>query len=639
MLYLDAKDCKQLFSGREVYVFGAGVDGEKLYSKLADTVTIGAFIDNKRCGDGNYFCGKEIISLDQFRLRRTSQQPVLVAAYRFAVEMADQLVEEGFVPEKDFFIWDDMYIYHPDDVIKRFIEFRRNIWKDKMKEKTDKIILVPFDNRHDLNSVYYAYLSNYLAEKHNAAIYGYFRCGAPVENASKALLEVYKAFNMVDLIDTVLDESMQKESDEILKKTWSGLYTWEDWKRITIYDICLGTTVIRDILREIVPDYDLRSERMYHFLKNRIETIVFWYHYIREHKIKAVLLSDGVCWEGYIRDIAVTGGIPVYIVEENFQRAYFDFHYRTDAYLHYKEMWKQLSSREQQYGIQWAKEHIDKRLRGSMEELECYSANKSVFSMENRQERVLDDDNKIKILICPHIFEEDPYWCGEQIFDNSYMEWLCHLGELSERTSNYHWYLKVHPHARRRDRIIMDHYIKRYPQIKMLPKDISPIQLKQEGAGFALTVCGTLGHEYPALGIQVINAGINPHSAYDFTWNPTSKEEYDDLIMNLDKLEPKGNLEELYQFYSMHYLFYDREYIPYREIFYENPYLPMVREELEVYGKELGTWKYEEYMKEWSPQKHEKIVNQMEEIFRKMDEWRPDVFYRRKDSYICDDES
>lgn len=632
MKFLDCSECKQLFADKEIFVFGAGVDGEKLYSKLADTISIGAFIDNKRSGKGNFLCGKEIISLEQFRQRRTNQQPIIVAAYRFMTDICNQLIVEGFVPDKDFFIWDDMCIHHRDEITEQYIAFMSDVWREKKRKISDRIILIPFDSRHDQNSVPYAYCSNYLAEKYDASIYGYCRYGASVENASEVVLDIYKAFHVVGLVDSSLNEDMQRESDAVFKDIWNGLYTWKDWKNITVYGICFGTTVIRDFLRENVPDYDLRSQRIYAFIKKTIDTIVFWYHYINEHDIKTVLLADAVCWEGYIRDIAITKGIPVYAVEYIMEKAYLDFHSRTDACLHYKDMWKELTTEEQQYGIKWAKEHIDKHLNGSLEEVDATGVHTFSFAEKFREERVLDDDDKIKILICPHVFEEDSYWCGEQIFDNSYMEWLCHLGELSEKTPNYHWYLKMHPYVRRRDLMILENYVKRYPKIKMLPLHISPLQLKKEGANYALTVCGTIGHEYPAIGIQVINAGINPHSAFDFTWNPKTKEEYDDLIWHLDTLTPKNNLDELYQFYSMHYLFYDREYIPYGKIFFENKFLPMFKEELEVYGKELGTWKYEEYMKEWTLQKHERLLDEMEGIFQKMDDWKPDVFYRRLES-------
>lgn len=628
MIFLDCNECIKKFENKEVFVFGAGVDGEKLYSKLSKHVNIGAFIDNKRYGEGNYLCGKEIISLDEFRRRRTNEQPIVIAAYRFMVDIRKQLEEEGFIPEEDFFIWDDMYIHHADEITNRYIKFMSDIWGNKKKEKTDKIILVPFDSRHDQNSVQYAYCSNYLAEKYNASIYGYCRYGASVENASEVVFDIYKAFNVEGLIDSSLNEEMQMESDKIFEEVWGNLYTWADWKNITIYGICFGTTFIRDFLRENLPDYDLRSERIRAFIKKTIDTIVFWYHYIQESEIVTVLMADAVCWEGYIRDIAITKGVPVYAVEYIMEKAYIDFHGNTDACLYYKDMWNQLTEKEQRYGIEWAKEHIANHIKGNLDEVDPSGVKQFSFAEKYREERILDDDDKIKILICPHIFEEDSYWFGEQIFDNSYMEWLCHLGELSEKTPDYHWYLKMHPYARRRDLMILENYVKRYPKIKLLPMNISPMQLKNEGADFALTVCGTIGHEYPAIGIQVINAGKNPHSAFDFTWNPSTKEEYDELIMNLDKVKKKDNLEELYQFYSMHYLYYDKEYIPYRKIFYKNPLLPMCKEELEVFDKELGTWKYDEYMKEWSIQRHENLVNEMEQIFRKMDEWKPDVFYR-----------
>lgn len=629
MNYLNKKECETLFAGKEIFVFGAGVDGENLYHKLADSVTIAAFVDNRRYGAGNFLCGKEILSLEQMKRRRNKNQPIIIAAYRYGLDISNQLMGAGFNPESDFYIWDDMGIYHADDATKKYIDFMSDIWKGKKVEKVRKKILVPFDNRHDQNSVQYAYCGNYLAQKHQASLYGYCRYGTTIKNASPVVYEIYKAFNVVGLVDSEVREDLQEEADKIFKDVWKNLYTWEDWKNITVYGIRFGTTVIRDYLRENVPEYDLRASSVEGFIKRTIGTIVSWYHYFEENDVAVVLMADAVCWEGYIRDIAISRGIPVYAVEYIMQKAYVDFHGITDSFLHYKEMWNQLTEEEKQYGIEWAREHVKRRIQGSCEEVEGAGATRSSYAAVMEDKRVLDDDDKMKILICPHIFEEDCYWCGEQIFDDSYMEWLCHLGELSEQTPNYHWYLKVHPFARRRDLMIMENFVKRYPKIKLLPINVSPHQLKKEGAKFALTVCGTIGHEYPALGIEIINAGINPHSAFNFTWNPRTKEEYDELIFNLEKLSPKNNMDELYQFYCMHYLFYDREYIPYRTLFYENPLLPMCKEELEAVNKELGTWKYEAYMEEWTGKHHQYVWNEMENLFRKMDDWRPDIFYKR----------
>lgn len=52
--------------------------------------------------------------------------------------------------------------------------------------------------------------------------------------------------------------------------------------------------------------------------------------------------------------------------------------------------------------------------------------------------------------------------------------------------------------------------------------------------------------------------------------------------------------------------------------------------ELQANGKQLGTWKYEEYMKEWTLEKHCEILGQLGGVFEKLDAWKPDVLYRRE---------
>lgn len=626
-IYLDNNQCKQLFGEKEVFVFGAGVDAELFVKELSGDLKILAYIDNNRSGEGRYFYSKSIINLEQCLLKKDKNQPIIIASYRFALEIYKQLEKNYLLPGKDFFIWDDMYLFHYDINTKTYVNFLKNLWAKHKRDNSRNKILIPFDNRHDLMSVIYGYCANHFAEKFDASIYSYFRYGSNCLNASKIVMDIYRAFNVKSLVDTELNEEQEQEANNIFEEIWNNLSTWEDWKNITVYGICFGTTIIRDLLRVYIPSFNLKDNRMYLFLKKTIKTIVFWYHYIFENDIKVVLLADGVTWDGYIRDIAITKGIPTYALCYKMARMTLDY-YDTTFYKYFKDMWSQLTLEEQEYGIKWAKEHIKMRLQGGTKEV--FNNNKVNFSFAEckKDTRILDKNNKIKIIICPHIFEEDCFWCGEQIFDNNYFAWLCHLGELSEKTPNYDWYLKMHPFAQRRDMIIMDMLLKKYPKIKKLPSNISPWQLKEEGANFALTVYGTIGHEYPEIGIQVINAGMNPHYSFDFNWNPKTKEEYDNLIFHLEELGKKNNEEEIYQFYSLNYLFYNRNYIPYRSLFFENPLLAMDKLELQAHGKKLGTWKYKEYMKEWNIERHENVISQLEDIFKKLDEWKPDILYR-----------
>ena len=635
-IYLDFNKCIQLFSNQEVYVFGTGIDAEQLTRQLAEYVDIVAYVDNYRSGDGRIFYEKEILDVTQYLERRNKNQnknqPILIASYRFANEICEQLQQIGCEPGVDFFVWDDMYLYHFDENSKKYVEFMNTIWGKQKRNNTSKKVLLPFDNRHDLMSVIYAYCGNYFAEKHHASIYGYLRFGMKREDASNVIEEIYKSFQMKDLIDSSLSEEQRIEADQICASLWRELRTWEDWDRISIYGIHFGTTIVRHLLRVYIPSFDPRDERMYLFLQRSVDTVVFWYHYIMENDIQVVLLADGVSWDGYIRDIAITKGIPTYALCYTMKKMELDYYMRPE-YAYFDKMWDQLTEEEQKYGIEWAKEQIAKRISGGTDEVFLSEKNKFTFAKKKKEYRILEQNNKTKIIICPHIFEEDGYICGKQIFDNNYFSWLCHLGELSERTPNYDWYLKMHPSAVRRDFIIIDRLLDKYPKIKKIPADVSPVQLREEGAEYALTVQGTIGHEYPAIGLQVINAGENPHSCFDFTWNPKTKEEYDNLIFHLDELEPKMNLEELYKFYCLNYLYYNWDYVPYRKLFFKNSDLAMNRLELEAVGKSLGTWKYEAYRKEWTEKDHNRLLFELPKIFSKLDQWRPDILYKKR---ICD---
>jgi hypothetical protein len=629
--YVNKEDCIKNLKDKDIYIFGAGVDGELALKKLSDSLNVIAFIDNKRAGQ--YFCNKKVYTLNDYLKIKGDKTIILLTSYRFAKEISAQLEENNLRLGKEYLIWDDMRILQGDETCRKYIEFMKGLWEDK-KIESDSQVLVACENRHDYETIVDAYIANYLAEKYNASIRGYGCYGVTPKDVSEVIMEIYRSINMKDLIDPVLSDELKEESRKIFERVWEGLYTWADWKNITIYGICFGTTFITDYLREKIPCFDMRDETIKVFIRETIDTIVFWYHYFEDNDVKAVVLSDGVCWEGYIRDIAVSKGIPAYAVQYTMQKAYFNFHDRTPAYQNYKKMWETLSEEEKEYGLKWAEEHLKKRIGGSTQDIDEYNAMNFAFSNKTKEVNVLDNDDKIKIVILPHIFEENSYLCGEQIFDNSYFSWLCHLGELSDKYTQYHWYLKMHPAARRRDPIIINKLLEKYKNIKLIPSDISPLQLKREGVKYALTVQGSIGHEYPAIGIEVINAGMNPHSAFDFTWNPKTKEEYDDIIANLDKLPPKNNMEELLQFYAMHYLYYDREYIKWEKIFFDNPFIPMYRERLEAYGKEYGTWKYDEYMKEWTQEKHKKLLDLVPQIVKKMDEWNEYTFYRRTENLL-----
>lgn len=210
-------------------------------------------------------------------------------------------------------------------------------------------------------------------------------------------------------------------------------------------------------------------------------------------------------WEGFIRDIAISRNIEAYSLHyADCKKLCLDEVWIGGQHFHYRTFWESLTDREREYGIKWAKQNLTERLRGNAEHIHDSRKLNDPFVAE-RTERVLRQNQKLKVLLCPHSFEDDLYMYGPHIFDDSYYARMCHVGELSQKTPQYDWYLKPHPAGSWRDKIIIHEFLECYPNITMIPAMTSPQQLRDEGINFALTVQGTIGHEYPLLGIQVIS--------------------------------------------------------------------------------------------------------------------------------------
>lgn len=620
--FIDNRKLKNLIKKRKIYVFGTGIDAELLCNSVALDDSIEAFLDNRRAGEDAFYRGKKVI----LPINIKKEYPIVIAAGRFSLEIYSQMEQ---IENCKVYIWDELCIYHKNEDVQALIELAKKNAIPYKVEDAEGIIILPMDNACELTVVKQAYLANYLAMKYHAKLYSYLRCSADIKNVSPVMMELYSAINVEGLIDT--QDVNEQEVKLIFEDVWREINCWGDINNITLWGIKFGTTIVRDFLRSQIPEENIKNERFRSFLWKRIETIVFWKNYFDSKNVKAVIELDLAAWDGYIRDIAVSKNIKVYGVAGGaFKKGLLNYHDDMSSE-HFLEMWNTLNDFEKKVAKEWAENRIHDRINGKLDDVSIMVKSNNPFSVEERKDRVLKVNDKIKILICPHIFEEDCYCCGEQIFDNNYYEWLIHLGQLSEKCSQYDWYLKMHPAASKRDYIIINSFLNKYKNITLVEKRVSPIQLQKEGISYALTVMGTIGHEYPEIGIQVINAGNNPHVNFDFTWNPKTKEEYDYLICNLDKLEKKEDKNGLRIFYAMNYLIYDRNHLNFDELFFGDRCLGLSRIDFASMGKTLGTWIYKEYLNIWNEKYHKNIIRKMPEIVEEIDNWSPDVLYKTKE--------
>ena len=184
---------------------------------------------------------------------------------------------------------------------------------------------------------------------------------------------------------------------------------------------------------------------------------------------------------------------------------------------------------------------------------------KSAFTKYDKTKRVIKQNNKIKVLICTHCFYDNPHAYGGNLFPDFY-EWLKFIAKLSHKT-DYDWYIKPHPDYLPGTLENIKIVNKKFKNIKLIDPSTSFHRLAKEGINFALTVYGSVAHELPLLGIDVINADkYNPHCSFNFSYTPKNKTNYKKIILNLKKFKSKIRYkDEIYKFYYIYHYFLNKD--------------------------------------------------------------------------------
>ncbi len=135
------------------------------------------------------------------------------------------------------------------------------------------------------------------------------------------------------------------------------------------------------------------------------------------------------------------------------------------------------------------------------------------------------------------------------------------MAKFSKKT-NFEWYIKSHPDFKPETQKIINNFVTKYKNLKLLPSNTSHHQIIKEGISCVLTVHGTIAWEYAYFNIPVINASQNnPHIDFNFSYHPKNIIEYKKAILNFDKLNLNFSKKEIYKFYFMHNIYRNSDWI------------------------------------------------------------------------------
>jgi len=366
---------------------------------------------------------------------------------------------------------------------------------------------------------------------------------------------------------------ISKKYNSLVNKTYyrvlKNIKNKNDVFNIRLFGLDIGIDIYETyLLRFREPTLEFENKKFKILLKKTIEQLYFWKLFFKKYDVKALNISHRDYTDtNIVCKIAYQKKIKVYTFGGQLTRISRFLNSDRDLCRFYKKYFDNLSQKKKNEAIKLSKKRLSLRFKGKVGVDMNYST-KSAFHDNYSNQSILFNkvsSNNIKVLICTHCFYDNPHAYGGNLFLDFY-EWLLFLGKASEKT-NYDWYIKPHPDYLPGTIEIIKSIINKFPKIKLIPPETSFFYLKQIGINFALTVYGSVAHELPFLGIDVINADkFNPHCSFNFSYTPKNIKDYEKVILNLNNYKSLiKNKNDIYKFYYIYHYFIHK-----KNIFFKN---------------------------------------------------------------------
>lgn len=441
------------------------------------------------------------------------------------------------------------------------------------------------------NFIIRSYFLNILAKSKKSKIYTYSK---PSLNPKLLLKIVYRSFNVVKFIQTKLIN--RNTIDYEAKKIFNSLKDKKELLNLEYKGLDIGIDIYETYLRKYSkPTVILNDNDLYNCIKEGVKLVEFWLDFYSVNNITAVVISHDCYLNNNVpAKIAYKNNIPVYMIGSNEMHLCDEPFAIHEVFKNYRKLFRKLDISKQKEAIELAKTQLESRLKGIKGvDVQHYNIQCATPYHNNKlDKRVLENSDKFKVIILGHCFFDNPHSYEKMMFADFY-EWLEFLVVIAEKT-DYDWYIKLHPSALPGNETATKEIIKSSKRIKLIPTETPHGQLIEEGIDCALTLYGSVGHEYPLLGVNVVNCGYNPRSEYDFNWHANSIDEYEKLLLSLETLKKDIITDDIYEFYYMnHYYIYSDN------LLYDS-FTNMVKE-----TNRTNTGALEYFLKNFSVKKHE----------------------------------
>lgn len=302
---------------------------------------------------------------------------------------------------------------------------------------------------------------------------------------------------------------------------------------------------------------DYRLKLLLHQFESYVDQLL---DYIEKNDVAAICVSHSVYHFAIPARIGIKFNIPVFQISLEsifFLDAANQIAYANEKY--FPQEFQDIKPEVSGPGLAKAKDRLIKRVTGEPGDDMPYMTT-SAYARVNQIHSVKTGKSKIKVLVAAHDFYDSPHIFGD-FFYPDFLEWIQALVKISINC-NYEWYVKTHPFLRGNGREILNCVLSEAANFTLLPQNMSHPEIIELGITHALTVYGSIAHEYPILGIPVINGSCNnPHSEYSFSVTPQSREDYEAIISNLENFKYQIDEREILEYYFMKNILHGKSWL------------------------------------------------------------------------------
>ena len=451
-----------------------------------------------------------------------------------------------------------------DPATRRYVDFCKRQWPQEGRSAERGTVLISFFGWRALVHVF-AFAANHLAQRTGAVVETFSFAGDPSPQQKK----VYEAFGARLALTMEDTRPFEARAAAEAAEIFAGLKDKWDLVKLTVEGVLVGDLIYDTYLRHVpASTVDLRDERLLGYIREALLIFYASREYLERRRPMAVFVDHIVYSHvGMMPRLAMAMDIPVFMAN-----------YAPELYVHrvdvaakreniphpirhpfwvYPEWFAALPPETQDAARARGKQTIEERLSGKINNriLPGQSAYAAVSDT-----RIMADNGRPRILVLLHDFCDAAHGYRYLLFPDFY-EWITFLLTEAEKTP-FDWYVKPHPNNADRSRGAMNaanHEVvldlqKKFPRATFLAPSVSNRQLVAEGLASMFTIHGTAGHEFPYLGVPVVNAGDNPHVGYSFNTHPKSLDEYRELIARADRVPARikhSDIEELAYMYVL----------------------------------------------------------------------------------------